>query len=307
MTKGIDISKYQQGLKITDVKNAGYDFVILRGGFTGYGSLRQKRVDPCFEGFYSQCKEKSMPCGVYYYSCATNAAEGKAEADFLYENCLKGKTFEYPIYIDVEESRWQLNDKKAVTDAVIAFCDTLEKLGFFAGVYASLDWFKNKLETDRLSRFTKWVACWSSEKPAFPYNAFDLWQNSDDGVIGSYLVDTNIAYRDFLSIIKNNGLNGYEKTKPAKKSIDEIAKEVIDGKWGNGAERVSRLTAAGYDYATVQRRVNEMLHPKKSIDEIAREVINGDWGNGAVRVRKLVTAGYDPDVVQDRVNAILRG
>ena len=46
---------------------------------------------------------------------------------------------------------------------------------------------------------------------------------------------------------------------PAKKSVDELAKEVINGKWGNGSARKQALTAAGYDYATVQKRVNELL------------------------------------------------
>lgn len=308
MLKGIDVSKYQNGLKISDVKNAGYNFVIIRGGFTGYGVLRTKHVDPSFENFYAQCKALNMPCGVYYYSCATNAAEGKAEAEFLYENSLKGKKFEYPIYIDVEETRWQLKDKTGVTDAIIAFCDTLEKLGYYVGVYASLDWFNNKIDTNRLDRFTKWVACWSKQKPTFKYNAFDIWQYSDNGVIGSYIVDTNFAYRDFPTIIKSGGNNGYTKTtpaKPAKKSVDEIAKEVLDNKWGVGQERIDRLKAAGYDPTAVQKRVNEMILHKKSIDEIAREVIKGEWGNGAVRKSKLTKAGYDYEAVQKRVKELM--
>ena len=48
-------------------------------------------------------------------------------------------------------------------------------------------------------------------------------------------------------------------TATPKKSIDEIAREVINGKWGNGADRKNRLTAAGYDYAAVQSRVNKLL------------------------------------------------
>lgn len=44
-----------------------------------------------------------------------------------------------------------------------------------------------------------------------------------------------------------------------KKSVDEIAKEVIAGKWGNGSERKERLTKAGYDYDEVQKRVNQLL------------------------------------------------
>ena len=98
---------------------------------------------------------------------------------------------------------------------------------------------------------------------------------------------------------------------PSKKSIDEIAREVIAGKWGNGQDRKNRLTKAGYDYNTVQKRVNEMLGKlpqpsKKSIDEIAREVILGKWGNGADRKNRLTKAGYDYDAVQNRVNELMR-
>lgn len=93
----------------------------------------------------------------------------------------------------------------------------------------------------------------------------------------------------------------------AKKSIDEIAKEVIQGKWGAGADRKKRLTAAGYDYNTVQARVNELMKPKKkSLDEIAKEVIQGKWGAGNERARKLTTAGYDYTAVQKRVNEMLK-
>ena len=46
---------------------------------------------------------------------------------------------------------------------------------------------------------------------------------------------------------------------PTKKSVDEIAREVIQGKWGNGTDRKKRLTNAGYDYNAVQKRVNELM------------------------------------------------
>lgn len=98
----------------------------------------------------------------------------------------------------------------------------------------------------------------------------------------------------------------------AKKSIDEIAREVIAGKWGNGAARKSALTKAGYDYNAVQSRVNQLLgktpQPSKlSIDEIARQVIRGEWGNGAERKKRLIAAGYDYDAVQKRVNELMAG
>lgn len=104
-----------------------------------------------------------------------------------------------------------------------------------------------------------------------------------------------------------------QPTKPAaqpssKKSIDEIAREVISGKWGNGAERMNKLTNAGYNHADVQARVNIILSGKsaKSVTEIAKEVIAGKWGVGSERKRKLIQAGYDYDAVQKRVNELLK-
>ena len=94
---------------------------------------------------------------------------------------------------------------------------------------------------------------------------------------------------------------------PAKKSIDEIAKEVIAGKWGNGDDRKKRLTVAGYNYSTIQARVNELCGApsnKKSVDTIAREVIHGDWGNGADRKNRLEKAGYNYNEIQKRVNEL---
>lgn len=101
-------------------------------------------------------------------------------------------------------------------------------------------------------------------------------------------------------------------TPSPKKSNTEIAKEVIQGKWGNGAERKKRLEDAGYDYAAVQKEVERLLAEqkkpaKKSVDEVAREVIAGKWGNGAKRVYNLTKAGYNYAAVQKRVNEILQG
>lgn len=52
-----------------------------------------------------------------------------------------------------------------------------------------------------------------------------------------------------------------------KKSVETIAKEVIDGKWGNGTERKSKLTAAGYDYAAVQKQVNILLTNSYTVEK----------------------------------------
>lgn len=100
---------------------------------------------------------------------------------------------------------------------------------------------------------------------------------------------------------------GSSSTTIKKKTVDQIAQEVIQGAWGTGTARKSALTKAGYDYATVQARVNEILAggTKKSITTIAKEVIAGKWGNGQARKNALKKAGYDPDEVQKKVNELL--
>lgn len=92
----------------------------------------------------------------------------------------------------------------------------------------------------------------------------------------------------------------------SKKSVDEVAKEVIAGKWGNGDARKTALTKAGYNYGDVQSRVNALVSSsKKSVDAIAREVIQGKWGVGEDRKNRLTKAGYNYSAVQNRVNALM--
>ena len=95
---------------------------------------------------------------------------------------------------------------------------------------------------------------------------------------------------------------------PAKKSVNELAQEVIAGKWGNGSDRKLRLTAAGYDYKAVQKRVNEILGTQKAaaLEKVAQAVIRGDYGNGAARRKALEAEGYNPDEVQALVNKLMK-
>jgi len=91
------------------------------------------------------------------------------------------------------------------------------------------------------------------------------------------------------------------------KSVYELANEVIQGKWGNGDERISRLKKSGYDPSAVQKEVNQMLknNSRKSNEAIAKEVIQGKWGNGQERKKRLEKAGYDYLVIQKIVNKLI--
>lgn len=133
---------------------------------------------------------------------------------------------------------------------------------------------------------------------------------------GGYATDP--AYADkLISIIRDYNLTEYDTRdaaqKPAKKTNEQIAQEVIQGEWGNGEERKKKLAAAGYDYNAIQDMVDKILTgakeeaPKKTNEEIAQEVIEGKWGNGSERKEKLTQAGYDYEEIQDIVDKKIAG
>lgn len=214
--------------------------------------------DSQFETFYEKAKKLKINVGAYWYSCANNYDKGRSEARYMYENCLKSKQFEYPIYIDVENDKWQKN-KFGTTEAIRGFCELLEHYGYYVGIYANLNYFKNYIDIEKVKMYDKWLALWKKDlnKPNTIFD-FGLWQNSTDGLIEGYQVDTNISYKDYPSIIKNAKLNGYN-LEFKDKTIEELAKEVIDGKWKNYPERKKLLEEAGYNYNEVQNKVNEIL------------------------------------------------
>ena len=261
---GIDISKWQSGINLSQAKNQGVKFAILRGGYTGSSNGTSKAKDTSFETFYKQCKSLNIPVGCYWFSRANTYEKGVNEAKFMYENCLKNKQFEYPIYIDVEDSKYQKKSKKGTTEAIIGFCEYLENLGYWVGIYANVDWFKNYIDTSKLKAYDKWVAYWGTKRPSYPEGG--MWQFGGEtnkirtNKVANKVCDQDYSYKDYPKIIKAKGLNGFKKQTANKKSIDEIAKEIINGKWGNGDERKKRLTESGYNYNEVQKKVNEILH-----------------------------------------------
>lgn len=307
---GIDISKWQKGFDFDKAKAEGVEFIILRGAYS-------TSKDSCFEDFYKQCKQYNIPVGVYHYSMARTVDDAKNEANFIL-NILNGKQLEYPVYLDVEDSVQRILGKSVLTAIIQTYCDTLEKAGYYVGIYSTYLFLRDCTHIDKLDKYDKWIAQWSKkctcEKP------YGMWQFGGEtnlirtNKVAGVTCDQDYAYKDYPTIIKNAGLNGFGKVEapapaPAKKSIDLVAREVISGMWGNGQDRINRLTQAGYDYNVVQARANEILNPQpqlKSIDEVAKEVIRGKWGNEAERKNRLAQAGYDYNAVQKRVNQLMK-
>lgn len=260
----LDISKYQPNVDYAKVAK-DVDGVILRIGLTYWGA-QNMGVDDYFEKHYNGFKAVGCPVGAYYYSCADSIAMAEKEARFCL-SLLKGKQFELPIYYDIENNERQGKLSVALlTNIIDTFCTMLEDAGYYVGFYASTSWLYNKMDVEALSeKYTLWKADYrlryDKQIPC------DMHQFTSEGTVDGInaRVDLSHCYKDFTTTIKSAGLNGFAKsntpvTKPVKKSIYEIAKEVLANKWGVGSERKRLLTQAGYNYNEVQAKVNEILN-----------------------------------------------
>lgn len=285
MKKIIDVSTHQGVIEWEKVK-PHIDGAILR---CGYGSNLEKQDDAQFKRNADECTRLGIPFGVYLYSYADNNAEAKSEAEHVLR-LVKPYKLSYPVYLDLEEA----GKIDGMIERANIFGDIIEKAGYWCGVYSSTSWWNTHLKG--LERFTKWVAQWYKECTYKGAN-LDMWQYSDKGTIPGIKgnVDMNYCYRDFPALIA--------KAKEPEKTIAELAKEVIAGKHGAGAERKKSL---GSKYEAVQAEVNRILSGKKTVAEIAKEVIAGKWGYGQKRKKRLMAAGYDYNAVQKEVNRLMK-
>ncbi len=213
MMKGIDVSSHNGTINFNKVKKAGIEFVIIRAG---YGrEISQK--DTNFETNYKAAKAAGLKVGAYWYSYAISKSDAINEA----ETCIKvisGKQFEMPIYFDIEERKQFSKGKTFCSDLVKAFCNTLEKAGYFAGFYTSRSGVSNYISEDVAKRYALWIAEWGNK--ANYSGQYGMWQSSSTGKVKgiSGSVDLDTSYLDYPAIIKRKGLNGFgmESTKPTK-------------------------------------------------------------------------------------------
>lgn len=184
----IDVSCYQTGVDYSKVKAAGITAVIIRAG---YGRETSQK-DSQFETHYKNAKAAGLKIGAYWYSYASSESDAKKEAAACL-SCVKGKTFDLPVYYDMEDSSQTKYGKITLTAMAKAFCEAIKAGGYRAGVYANLNWFNNYLEYSSLKKlYSIWLAQYNTTND----KDCDIWQNSSTGSISgiSGNVDTNVIY-----------------------------------------------------------------------------------------------------------------
>ena len=213
---GIDISGWQGNFNMTQAKKEGVKFVVLKGGGGDDGLYKDNR----FEENYKKAKDLKLPVGVYWFSRATTTAQAKKEAEFFYNNCLKGKQFELPIYIDVEHKAMLNLGKRKLTDIILTWLQAVRNMGggYWVGIYSSASYFKSYMYDNELVNYAHWVAQWSRTEPNYSHNVMGLWQFGGEtnyirtNKVAGQVVDQNYLFYDYESAIKNKGLNGWGKT-----------------------------------------------------------------------------------------------
>lgn len=280
---GIDISRWQGNFDFNKAINEGVEFVVIKGGGGDDGLY----TDSKFNRNYNEAKAKGLPVGVYWFSKALTVAESEREAEYFYNNVIKGKQFELPVYMDVEHAEMLKLGRRTLTNIVKAFCEKMEALGCWVGIYSTPYAFRAYMIDEELTKYAHWVAQWAKKCTYEHTECFGMWQFGGEtnlirsNKIAGVTCDQNYMLVDYPALIKAAGLNGFTKTatepaKPVLKPVEEIAKEVITGKWGNGEERKTNLSAAGYDYNAVQNIVNKKTAEKETEETVTYTVKAGD-------------------------------
>lgn len=229
--KGIDVSTFQTKVDWKEIKKQGFKFAIIRCGFRGATSGKLTE-DNKFIEHITGAKKAGLDVGVYFFTEAINAAEGKEEANYAVQLVKKsGIKLDYPIAIDTENvsniGRANSNklSTKMRTAAVKAFCEQIKKLGYEPIIYASTSWLNNQLNMKELP-YNVWVAQYA--KKCDYKGDYQIWQYTStekvNGVSGTATVDANYCYTnkwDSEAIVQ-------KKEKKEKKKVIKIRE---DGKF----------------------------------------------------------------------------
>jgi GH25 family lysozyme M1 (1,4-beta-N-acetylmuramidase) len=249
--QGIDVSKHQGSIDWKKVKESGkVSFVILRAGYGSY--IKQK--DTTFEYNYSECKKYGIPVGAYWYIYASSVDGAKTEAKTCLE-AIKGKSFELPVFMDIEyESDILAQTKQVRTDMCKAFMDAISTAGYKTGLYCSYDFIINQLDKSQLTKYDKWIAQYAS---ACKYSGSDLmmWQYSSKGTVSgiSGSVDMDYLYKEIATATakwEKNGSDWYYKKADGTYQKNDWLK--VDDRWywfdANGKCITGWKNIKGVDY-----------------------------------------------------------
>ena len=212
---GIDLSEHNHNIDFTKLKNNGIDFVILR---VGYGKVISQK-DKLFEDYYNKAKQSGLKVGCYWYCYAETQQELLIECQVFLE-LIKGKQFDYPLFLDIEEQKTFLIPN--LEETVINGLSMMENAGYFVGIYCS-QYYLDKYFQKLIPRFVTWVANWNNS-PLSVFNRRGIHQYvvEKNVLFHDRDLDYNMSNYDYSKPITSLGLNGYSK------KVENVQNEIND-------------------------------------------------------------------------------
>ncbi len=216
LADGIDLSHWNTDIDWSALAGTGIDYVILRAA-----SSRQM-PDAMFEDHYTNARKMGLDVGCYFYTYAMSVEELEAEIVQLLK-ILDGKIFEYPIYFDMEDPSQVGLETEVLMEMALVFCQTLTDNGYFPAIYTNNAWLLKQWNQEQLTTYYDiWYARYPLDnfEPSFSFGKWDceteydnygMWQYTERGTIAGVPgnVDLNFCYKDYPTIIKKYGYNGY--------------------------------------------------------------------------------------------------
>ena len=216
--KGVDVSSNNGKVDFAKIKAAGYDFAMIRCGF---GENIAEQDDTCWEENVRKCEAAGLPWGAYFYSYACSEASAKSELEHVLR-LLKGKRPTLPVALDIEDADgyherhggWNFRNIDRVCRI---FLEGIAKAGYYPMLYTGFEEIENYISEDVWQHYDMWFAHWAS-KCGYTGKNLCIWQyggetNLIDGnsIHGVGVIDKNLCYQDYPSIIKDGGYNGWSK------------------------------------------------------------------------------------------------
>lgn len=229
--RGIDVSKHQGKIDMSEVKKSGIDFLIAR---IGYG-MYENQKDQQFENNYKEAIKHNIPIGVYLYSYALNKDDAYKEAEMVLK-WLNKRKLNLPVYYDIEDKSQANLSKELLTEMCEVFCTKIEKAGYWAGVYANKYWLNSHLNHEVLEKkYTIWVAQYNTSNTY--KGKYDMWQYTSSGKVNGIKtnVDMDILYRNiFTNINKQETVDVSDYS--GNSIVDALKSRNIDSSFDNRAK-----------------------------------------------------------------------
>ena len=181
---GTDVSSYQKEIDWEQVKAAGFEFVMIRAGYRGYGASGKLMEDKRAQENYSGAKAAGLQVGAYFFSQAISTEEAEEEAEFAME-IIKDWELDMPLVFDweclKENYRTVDVDARTLTDCAKVFCDRVQAEGYVPMVYFNPSQSRNDMYLAELTSYDFWLAMYS-ENMNYAYKV-DMWQYTNKGKI----------------------------------------------------------------------------------------------------------------------------